>query len=451
MIGLDYKTAPVEIREKLTFSPTELPKAMVQLSEKKSILENIIISTCNRTEIYAVVDQLHTGRFYIKSFLSEWFDLDKEQFVPYLNILSGEEAAEHLFKVSTGLDSMILGETQILGQIRTGFLTGQQEGTIGTVFNMLFKQSITFAKRAHSETQINENAVSISYAAVELSKKIFGNLSKCHVMIFGAGKMGDLALQNLRGHGVEKITVVNRTFEKAVAVAEKFAGTARPIEELEKAMIEADIIISSTGAKDFVITKPMMARVERVRHGKPLFMIDIAVPRDIAPEVSELQDIFLYDIDDLAGIVEANLEERKKEAVKIEKMIVNELAVFFEWLNMLGVVPIISVLRDKALKVQTETMVSIERKMPNLTDREKKLLNKHTKSIINQILRDPILTVKELAGSDNSAETIELFMKIFNIKEDVEIEKSKKPSLVVANEEQVEDHISFKAVEVTAK
>jgi len=423
VVGLNYKTTPVEIREKLSFNPSDLADAMKQLKHKKSVLENIIISTCNRTEIYAVVDQLHTGRHFIKAFLAEWFGMEKEEFTPYLYIYEDDGAIEHLFKVTCGLNSMVVGETQILGQVRSSFLLAQEENTIGTVFNQLFKQSITLAKRGHAETDIAANAVSISYAAVELAKKILGNLANKHVLVLGAGKMGELAAQNLHGNGVKQVTVMNRTYEKAQELAEKFSGEAKKIEELQTALAEADIMISSTGANGYVISKEMVQSIERSRKGRPLFMVDIAVPRDLDPELAELDSVFLYDIDDLEGIVEANMLERQKEAEKIELMIEEEIVMFKQWLGTLGVVPVISALRNKALTVQAETMVSIERKLPNLTDRERKVLNKHTKSIINQMLRDPILKVKELAGEPNAEESLRLFMKIFDIEEAAQVER----------------------------
>ncbi|MBE4908175.1 glutamyl-tRNA reductase [Bacillus luteolus] len=435
VVGLNYKTAPVEIREKLTFNESELAIAMQTLKHKKSILENIIISTCNRTEIYAVVDQLHTGRHYVKSFLSEWFGIDKEEFTPFLNIFENDGAIEHLFNVSCGLNSMVVGETQILGQVRSSFLKAQEENTVGTVFNHLFKQAVTLAKRAHSETDIGANAVSVSYAAVELAKKIFGDLANKNVLILGAGKMGELALQNLHGSGVRKVTVINRTFEKAQSLAERFAGEAKSIAELQCALIDADIMISSTGAKDFVITKDMMVHVERLRKGRPLFMVDIAVPRDLDPSLADLDSVFLYDIDDLEGIVEANMQERQKAAEVIEIMIEAEIIEFKNWINTLGVVPVISALRNKALAIQAETMESIERKMPNLTEREKKVLNKHTKSIINQLLKDPILRAKEIAAEPNAEESLKLFMKIFDIEESVKAEQSAQASVSIGKQE----------------
>lgn len=425
VIGINYKTAPVEIRERLSFNEADLSDAIKTLCTKKSILENIILSTCNRTEIYAVVDQLHTGRYYIKEFLAEWFGLEQKEFSPFLFVYEDDGAIEHLFNVTCGLNSMVLGETQILGQVRTSFMLAQQEGTTGTVFNHLFKQAITLAKRAHSETDIGANAVSVSYAAVELAKKIFGSLANKHVLIFGAGKMGELAAQNLHGNGVKEVTVINRTYEKAIDLANRFNGKARTLAELERAMVEADILISSTGAKDFVISKDMMVKVEKKRKGKPLFMVDIAVPRDLDPKIGELENVFLYDIDDLEGIVEANLQERKKAAEKIMLMIEKEIVEFKQWLGMLGVVPVISALREKAHVIQSETMVSLERKLPNLSERDLKVLNKHTKSIINQLLKDPILQAKEMAARPDANQAMDLFIKIFNIEELVQEQHSK--------------------------
>lgn len=422
VVGLNYKTAPVEIREKLSFIETDIANAMEALQNQKSILENVIISTCNRTEIYAVVDQLHTGRYYIKQFLANWFNIPMEQFEDHLFIREEDASLDHLFRVTAGIDSMVLGETQILGQVKKSFLQGQELGTTGTVYNQLFKQAVTFAKRAHSETAIGENAVSVSYAAVELAKKIFGSLQNKHVAILGAGKMGELAIQNLYGNGVGKVTVINRTFEKAQNLAAKFDGDAKAMNELQCTLLEADILISSTGATEYVIDYELMKDVAKFRKGDPLFMVDIAVPRDLDPKISDVPNVFLYDIDDLQGIVQANLAERERAANDIVAMIQNEIIEFKDWFKTLGVVPVISALRKKAASIQEETMMSIENKMPDLTERERKILNKHTKSIINQLLKNPILQAKELANSNEAAAQLALFQQIFGIEEDVEQE-----------------------------
>ncbi|ATP41293.1 glutamyl-tRNA reductase [Solibacillus sp. R5-41] len=422
VVGLNYKTAPVEIREKLSFIEQDIPNAMAALQQEKSVLENVIVSTCNRTEIYAVVDQLHTGRYYVKNFLANWFKIPMDQFEDHLFIREEDETFNHLFRVIAGIDSMVLGETQILGQVKKSFLQGQEMGTTGTVYNQLFKQAVTFAKRAHNETAIGENAVSVSYAAVELAKKIFGSLQNKHVAILGAGKMGELAIQNLYGNGVGKVTVINRTFEKAQHLASKFEGNAKSMDELQCTLLEADILISSTGATSYVIDHGLMKDVAKLRKADPLFMVDIAVPRDLDPKIGDIPNIFLYDIDDLQGIVQANLAERERAATEITAMIQEELVQFKDWFNTLGVVPVISALRKKAASIQEETMLSIENKMPELTDRERKILSKHTKSIINQLLKNPILQVKEMANSTQASEQLALFQQIFGIEEEVQQE-----------------------------
>lgn len=435
VVGLNYKTAPVEIREKVSFQPAELSDAISTLRKQKSILECVIVSTCNRTEIYAVADQLHTGRYYIKSFLADWFSIDKEELSPFLSIRDGEAAVEHLFRVAAGLDSMVIGETQILGQVRDGFLESQKLDATGTIFNKLMKQAITFAKKCHSETDIGENAVSVSYAAVELAKKIFGGLQNKTILIVGAGKMGELTAKHLHASGGNEVLVINRTFEKAKEVAKKFHGTAQPFESLESLLVKADIVISSTGASDFVITKEMAAPAVKKRKGLPLFMVDIAVPRDLDPALHDLDSVFLYDIDDLEGIVESNLAERMKEAEKIEIMIEAEIVAFQSWISMLGVVPLISALREKALNIQAETMQSIERKLPDLTERERKILSKHTKSIVNQLLRDPVTRAKEMAGQPGADEQLQLFTEIFGLEEYLDKQKQLETGLAANREE----------------
>ncbi|WP_114353448.1 glutamyl-tRNA reductase [Saliterribacillus persicus] len=418
--GINYRTAPVEVREKLTFQPSSLEEAMKELNERKSILENVILSTCNRTEVYAVVDQLHTGRYFIKQFLADWFEIDKEVFAPHLIIYENDAAIEHLFRVSAGLDSMVVGETQILGQVKDSFMLAQSNKHTGTIFNELFKQAITLAKRAHRETDIGDNAVSVSYAAVELAKKIFGDLTNKHVAIIGAGKMGELAAKNLYGSGAKQVTVMNRTVEKAEEIARLFNGVAKSTSVLNETIQDVDIIISSTGADNYILTKDQVLPIHKKRKGKPLFLVDIAVPRDLDPNLNELENVFLYDIDDLQGVVDSNKEIRQQASMEIELWIEELIVNFKAWMQTLGVVPIITALREQALEIQDETMKSIERKMPNLTERERKVLNKHTKSIVNQLLKQPILQAKELAGEKNAAESLALFTRIFDIESDVE-------------------------------
>lgn len=420
VVSVNHRTADVSLREQLTFSEMNIEQAHSALINQKSVLEGVIVSTCNRTEVYAVVDQIHTGRYYVKAFLAEWFDVSMETVKSVTSVKVDDEAVRHLYRVTAGLDSIVLGETQILGQIRDSFLLAQSEGTTGTIFNKLFKEAITLAKRAHSETDISSKAVSVSYAAVELSKKILGSLQGKRILIIGAGEMAELALENLAGSGAKDITVMNRTAEKAETLAGRFGGRHLLMEELQCALLENDIVISSTSARDYIITADMMAHVMNLRPAHPLVLIDIAVPRDIDPAVGELDLVFNYDVDDLKGLVDANLAEREKAADKITGMIETAIIQFLDWVNMLGVVPVITALREKALRIQESTMDSIDRKMPDLSERDRKVISKHMKSIINQMLKDPIQQAKELSGSANREEQLQFFQEIFNITNEVE-------------------------------
>lgn len=415
--GLNYRTAPVEIREKFAIAAEELARALSGLKSTKSVLECVVVATCNRTELYAVVDRLSVGKHYIPAFLEQWFGIPREQFVKHLYIYENDLAVEHLFRVTSGLDSMVIGETQILGQVRDAFLLAQQEKTTGTYFNNLFKQAVTLAKKAHSETSIGENPVSVSYAAVELGKRIFGSYAGKTVAILGAGKMSELTVKHLYANGADKVLVINRTIEKAMELAAKFNGVACGMNELQDRLVQADIVISSTGSKDYVLTKEQLAPVLQKRKSRPLFMMDIAVPRDLDPQIGELGNVFLYDIDDLEAIVDNHLAERRKEAVKIEGMIQSELAVFEQWTKTLGVSPVIQALHTKASAIHEETMDSLMKKLPDLDERELKVIRKLTKSIVNQMLRDPIVRIKEMAAEKHGDEALDAFTKIFALEE----------------------------------
>lgn len=418
-VGMNYKNAPIEIREKITFSDKAIEEAMLHLGRQQSILENVIFSTCNRTEIYVVVDEICRGKYEVNQFLANWFQIETHVLLPYLQLAENERAIEHLFRVTVGLDSMVLGETQILGQVRDAFLTAQKLNTTRTIFNELFKQAITIAKRAHKDTAIGEHAVSISYAAVALAKKVFGTIKNKHVVVLGAGEMAELAVRNLYGAGATNITIINRTFENATALAKNFNAKSVPFAHLLEELKHADVLISSTASASPLLSKKELAPIQKQRKGNPLFLVDIAVPRDLDSAISDLESVFLYDIDDLQDVVDKNLEARKKAAVSIESMLEGEILEFINWVATLGVVPVISSLREKALTIQSETMASLTRKMPDLSAREKKVLDKHTKSIVNQLLKDPIKHAKKLAQTDKATESLGVFVDIFGMEEAV--------------------------------
>jgi glutamyl-tRNA reductase len=424
VVGLNYRTAPVEVRERFALSEREMPLAHQALKQTSGILEGVIVATCNRTELYAVVDRPHLCGHYVRAFMEQWFKIPRKEFNSHLYMYEDDRAVEHLFRVTSGLDSMVLGETQILGQVRDAFMLAQEQKTTGTLFNRLFKQSITMAKRAHSETSIGENAVSVSYAAVELGKRIFGRFEDKKVMIVGAGKMSELTAQHLHSNGAKEVFVVNRTLEKARELAEKFQGTAMAMDDALDRLKDTDIVISSTGAEQFVLTRKHIEAAMASRKKKPLFLIDIAVPRDIEPACGDIPNVFLYDIDDLEGIVETNLAKRRKEAAIIEDMISDEQEAYRQWFATLGVSPLIRALQEKAAAIQENTLESLLRKLPELDERQVKVIRKLTKSIVNQVIHDPILRVKELAADKRSDEALSMFVQLFALENEVALLKA---------------------------
>lgn len=420
-VGIDYQVTPLEIREKLTFSDDILKEAMLQLQNNEEILENIILSTCNRTEVFAVTEDVEKATNIIVRFLSDWFQVDEVAIQSFLQVLEDKEAVRYFYKLAVGLESMVLGETQILGQVRTAFFSAQEVKTTSRYFNELFKRVITFAKSAHHNTVIGKHAVSISYVAVELSKRIFGSMEDKHAVILGAGEMAELALKNLHASGVSEITVVNRSLENATQLVDNFGARAVAMDGLFDVLQETDILISSTGSDEKVITKEQLVPIQESRKNKPLFIIDIAVPRDVAANVAEIKNVFLYNMDDLQSVIDENWSTREVAAVGIEAQIVHELAAYYDWINTLEIVPIIKALREKSISVQEKTLESIFRKIPDLDEREKKVLQKHTRSIVNQLLEQPIKHAKLLASENDLgvSDSLDLFTTIFGLENEL--------------------------------
>jgi glutamyl-tRNA reductase len=417
IVGINHKTAPVELREKLSFTESQLTRSLAFCKEREGIFECVILTTCNRTEIYAVGSDETTLQRLIMEMLSEIKGIDTNAVRPNLYIHTQEKAVEHLFTVTAGLDSMILGETQILGQVKDAYSKGNDAGTVSSVFHALFRQAVTAAKRVQTETAINQNAASVSYAAVELAKKIFGRLDNRTVLVLGAGKMSELTLRHLYDQGVKKVIVVNRTKERADKLAACFGGVSEYYEKRRDCLIQADIVISSTGAPHFVLDKEEMATVMRTRRGKPIFLIDIAVPRDVDPRVNELENVYLYDIDDLQAAVASNLKEREHEAVKARLIIKEEISEFQIWFKTQEVTPLIAALRRKAEFIrQTELEVSLK-KLANLSEKEKKNVENLTRAIVNRILKEPVLRIKEFALEDKSDIYVASLCQLFDLQE----------------------------------
>jgi glutamyl-tRNA reductase len=424
--GLNYKTSPIQIREQFTFNKNMLLRAIQTLQDKSGIKECVIVSTCNRTEIYSVVENINTAKNTLITFLSEWFNSEESELKKIMYFKENNETIGHLFRVTCGLDSLVIGETQILGQVKDAFYQSLQLNATNKIFNRLFKQAITLAKYVHTNTEIGKQAVSVSYAAVELGKKIFNDISDKTVMILGAGKMGEITIKNLCANGVGKILVINRTYAHATKLAERFNGVALGFEQLLSAMIDADIVISSITAKGYIISKQQVQAIIEKRK-KPLFLIDIAVPRNIDPEISYMDKVFLYDIDDLEGIVKANQQDRTKEAIKIEGIIENEIGKFNKWLETLEIVPLFSRVNERSITIQKVAMQQIENKLPSLSEHELKVIRKYFKSTINQILHDPLIKMKNImVENPNKDEMIDIFSQIFSLEDEKE-EKLQEP------------------------
>ncbi len=407
LVGLSHKTAPVEIREKLTFPAHRQEEALSLLCSTPAVAEAVIVSTCNRTEIYAVTAAGSDGPGAIIDFICEYHDLDPHELVPYLYISEGEAVIKHLFRVVASLDSMVLGEAQILGQVKEAYELSFENGASQRVFNKLFRQSFLVGKRVRTETEIGENAVSISYAAIELAKKVFDSLDGRTILVLGAGKMSELTAKHLVANGVGKVLVANRTYERARELADKFGGEAIIYEQLYDRIGEADIVISSTAATHYVITKDKLAAARRGRKGSPLFLIDIAVPRDIDPGVNDLGDVYLYDIDDLSGVVSQNLEERMREAERAEVIIAEEMREFEVWLESMEVVPTVAAIRAKAEAIRAEELEKAVKRLSGLSEKELATVEALTSAIVGKMLHGPTARLKKIAGEKDGYEYVE--------------------------------------------
>ncbi|MFB9329058.1 glutamyl-tRNA reductase [Paenibacillus aurantiacus] len=414
--GLNYRTAPVHIREKLALSEHDIADVLSGLRGSKSIMEGVILSTCNRTEVYAVAERKDQFMRELAYMMERKYNLSQEQFEASFYLHEDNAAVEHLFRVTSGLDSMVVGETQILGQVRDAFLYSQSLPATGAVFNRLFKQAVTLAKRLHTETRIGHKPVSVSYAAVELAARMMGSLAGRNIVLVGAGQMTELALKHMQARGADRISVVNRSYNRALEFADQFGITAEPWESLGTLLNTAELAMAATGAAEPVVTFDML-RGARQHRSAPLLLIDMGVPRDIDPLAEQLDGVTLYDIDRLGAIVNENAEARAKEALKLTPVIQKERHDFTRWMKELGVAPAIAALREKADAIRESACQDMLNKLPDLDERERKVIGKLTKSIVNQLLRDPILNIKELASERGGEVAIEAFTRIFGIEE----------------------------------
>ena len=419
IVGLSHKTAPLDIRETVSFSEKNMEEGIRALVSCPSVSEGLIVSTCNRVEIYTAVSKkkVDEATDEIIDFLSEHHNVPREKLDPHMYTMIGEECVGHIFRVASSLDSMVVGEPQILGQVKDAFGCAANAQATGNILNRLLHKAFSVAKRVRSETRIATSAVSISFAAVELAKKIFGELDGKTVMLIGAGEMAELAARHLLGNGIEHIIIANRTYEKAVELAEEFKGTAVPFEELTQQMELADIVISSTGAPNVIIDKKMVKDVIKRRRNKPMFFIDIAVPRDIASDVNEVQNVYAYDIDDLDGVVQTNIKTRSKEAAKAEEIVTSEVTQFTEWMRSRESFPTIVALREWAEDVRRSELDKTLKRMDGLSEVDTKRVEAMTEAILNKILHRPISKMKKSAHKGNEGQVVEMVREIFEIED----------------------------------
>ena len=415
LIGLNHETAPVEVRECLAFSADETIEALDILKKTPSVEEAVLLSTCNRVEVLVAADNLTSAVSEIKAFFADYKQVLPEAFQESLYIHEGEAAIRHVFRVASSLDSMMVGEPQILGQLKEAYRLATEKQMTGVLLNRLMHRSFFVAKRIRTETGIGDSAVSISYAAIELARKIYDTLERKKVMLIGAGEMAELAVEHLIRHQVGNILVANRTFERGLELADRFKGQAIRMEEIGDSLEQVDIIISSTGATEYVIRPDTVKTALRRRRNRPLFFIDIAVPRDIDPAINRLNDTYVYDIDDLQNVVEDNIEDRNREAVKGERIVDEAVIRFREWAESLSVVPTIVALRNKLESIGDAEIKKTVQSLGHLSDKDRKALHRMKNAMINKVLHDPTLFLKNSGDQKNIPYYLDITRKLFNL------------------------------------
>lgn len=415
VVGLNHTTAPVEVREKLSFPEAALPDALRKLISHDGVRECLILSTCNRVEIYASVLNSGDGAEQVKRFISGYHGLSRDVLETSLYVRPDAEGVRHVFRVASSLDSLVVGEPQILGQLKDAFDAALKAKTTSTVLNKLLKKAISVAKRVRTETRLAEGAVNISFAAVELARKIFGTLEEKTVMLLGAGEMAELAARHLLNNGVSTIMVANRTFERAVELATEFKGSAVRFEDFPVEMVMADILICSTGAPHFVVTLDMVNKAMKLRRHKPIFLIDISVPRNIDPAVDRIDSAYLYNVDDLQGVVDTNVQGRQQEAERAEGIVTQEVETYLQWERSLDAVPTIVDLREKVEEIRKRELEKTLCQLNGITDEQRRAVDALSSAIVNKIVHAPMVVLKRAASAPDGGEIIPLARRIFNL------------------------------------
>jgi glutamyl-tRNA reductase len=413
-VGLNHKTAPVAVRERLAFADQTLAEPLARLHDPV-VEEVVILSTCNRVEFYLQGPDAEAGVRCCIDFLATYHGLSDAYFVPHLYQLHDAEAVRHLFRVASSLDSMVLGEPQILGQVKTAYFAARAAHRTGVVLTQLFERALNVAKMVRSATGISDHAVSVSYAAVELAKKIFERLHERTAMVLGAGETSELAARHLMRQGVTRLFVANRSPQRAAKLAQELQAKAIPWEEFAEYLVQADIILSSTSAPQPIIQKAMIQEVMRARKHRPMFFIDIAVPRDIDAAINTLENVFLYNIDDLENVVEANRRERQQEALVAEDLVWREVRHFQQWLAARDAVPTIVALRQWAETMRLEELDKALGRLGPLDERQRRAIEALTVGLVNKLLHVPTVNLKRSSREGQGRDYVQLVRHLFEL------------------------------------
>jgi len=418
LMGINHNSAPVEIRERLAIPEARLPEACQRLAHHPGIQEALIISTCNRVELLAATPSPTAD---LRGFVRDYFHVNAAEFEPHLYEFRERAAIRHLFRVACSLDSMVVGEPQILGQVKEAYAVARGVGAVQGNLDPLISRAFAVAKKVRTETAVGSSSVSIASVAVELAKKIFGSLRGKNVYLIGAGKMTELAARHLIAHGAGTIFVANRTYDRAVQIAQKFNGQAMRFEELYDTVDRADIVISSTGAPHTIFRREHGEKFLAKRKNRPMFFIDIAVPRDVDPELNKLDGIFVYDIDDLQQAVAAHVADRRKEAEHAEQIVESEVDRYLQRLQTLDVVPVIVSLQDQFETIRQAEIDRVRGRLGKLSSDQEQALEALTNGIVNKILHMPISTLKTAARDPQSTTMVEIVRKMFKLREEPDI------------------------------
>lgn len=414
IIGVNHKTAPVAVREKLAFSG-DCSGPLLTLMNIEGCRECCFLSTCNRVEVIFVANNPAIAAVAVRGFLFANSGLTDGEAQQYSYLHQGQDAVTHLYQVAASLDSMVVGEPQILGQLKQAYREAVEQKTTGVILNRLLHKSFSVAKKVRTETNIGGSAVSISYAAVELAKKIFGGLRDKSVLLVGAGEMAELAAEHLVRQGIGRVIVANRTVERAAKLARRFNGTAVGLAELTTQLAEVDILISSTGATDLILTKDEVKPLMRQRKNRPLFLIDIAVPRDLDPELNDLENVYLYDIDDLKNVVDVNKADREKEALRAEGIVAVEVVKFEQWLVGMELAPTITDIRQKANAIREAEVAKTLSSLKSLSEEERRSVELLANAIVNKLLHEPMVFLKNSSPHDNPQLKLAFVRQLFGL------------------------------------